>query len=93
MNKVIFGKRTSCYDYRVQNPVDLSKLFLQTHMAKYQAIDDSCDSSALLGIIINIDEFPVGVRSNAEKVSINGLLILCTSVWLVLSHVWCPGRL
>lgn len=71
MNKVIFGKRTNCYDYRVQNPVDLSKLFLQTHMAKYQAIDDLCDSSALLGIIINIDEFPVGIRSIAEKVGIN----------------------
>ncbi|CAC5396491.1 ANKRD17 [Mytilus coruscus] len=40
-------------------------------MAKYQAIDDSCDSSALLGIIINIDEFPVAVRSNAEKIRSN----------------------
>lgn len=58
------------YDYRVQNPVDLSKLFLQTHMTKYQDIDESCDSSALLGIIISIDEFPALVRTNAEKVGI-----------------------
>ncbi|CAG2248830.1 unnamed protein product [Mytilus edulis] len=68
MNKDIFGKRSNRYDYRVKNHVDLSKLFLQTHMTKYQAIDDSCDSSAVLGIIINIDEFPVAVRSYAENV-------------------------
>lgn len=42
------------YDYKVYNAVDLSKLFVQTFMAHYTAIDDSCDSSALLGIIINI---------------------------------------
>ncbi|XP_052081268.1 uncharacterized protein LOC127719286 isoform X2 [Mytilus californianus] len=71
MNKDIFGKRTNLYDYRVQNPVDLSKLFLQTHMAKYQAIDDSCDSSALLGIIININEFPVTVQNNSNTVRSN----------------------
>ncbi|XP_052081298.1 uncharacterized protein LOC127719309 [Mytilus californianus] len=40
-------------------------------MAKYQGIDDSCDSSALLGIIINIDEFPVAVRSKAEMIRSN----------------------
>lgn len=70
-NKDNFGKWTNRYDYRVKNPVDLSKLFLQTHMAKYQGIDDTCDSSALLGMIINIDEFPVSVRSHAEMVGIN----------------------
>ncbi|VDI28888.1 Hypothetical predicted protein [Mytilus galloprovincialis] len=70
MNKDIFKKRTNQYDYRVKNPVDLSKLFLQTHMTKYHAIDDSCDSTALLGIIININEFPTTVQTNAYTVSI-----------------------
>ncbi|XP_063432909.1 ankyrin repeat and KH domain-containing protein 1-like [Mytilus trossulus] len=37
-------------------------------MTKYQDIDDSCDMSALLGIIINIDKFPVSVRTHSEKV-------------------------
>lgn len=70
-NKDNFGKWTNRYDYRVKYPVDLSKLFLQTHMAKYQGIDDTCDLSALLGMIINIDEFPVSVRSHAEMIGIN----------------------
>lgn len=68
-NKDIFGKHIYNYDYRVKNPVDLSKLFLLTSMTKYQDIDDSCDMSALLGIIINIDKFPVSVRTHSEKVS------------------------
>lgn len=66
-NKNIFGKHIYNYDYRVKNPVDLSKLFLLTSMTKYQNIDDSCDMSALLGIIINIDKFPVSVRTHSEK--------------------------
>ncbi|CAC5391034.1 unnamed protein product [Mytilus coruscus] len=56
-NNANFGRNDKQYDYRVYKAVDLSKLFLQTHMAHYTAIDDSCDSSVLLGIIINIDMF------------------------------------
>ncbi|VDI46319.1 Hypothetical predicted protein [Mytilus galloprovincialis] len=47
-NKTTHGYRTVLWDYNVQNAVDLSKLFLQTHMAHYTAFDGSCDSSALL---------------------------------------------
>ncbi|CAG2256157.1 unnamed protein product [Mytilus edulis] len=61
-----FRRNDKQYDYRVYNAADLSKLFLQTHMAKYTAIDDSCDSSALLGIIINIDKFSPSLRSTAQ---------------------------
>ncbi|VDI13262.1 Hypothetical predicted protein [Mytilus galloprovincialis] len=61
-----FGKSVKQYDYKVYNAVDLSKLFLQTHMAKYTAIGDSCDSSALLGIIINIDKFLPSLQSTAK---------------------------
>ncbi|XP_063412537.1 uncharacterized protein LOC134695249 [Mytilus trossulus] len=56
------------YDYRVKTPVDLSRLFLQTYMAHFTAFDDSCDSSALLGIIVNIDRFPPGVQADARKI-------------------------
>ncbi|XP_063405869.1 uncharacterized protein LOC134689832 [Mytilus trossulus] len=63
-NKATRGYRT--YDYKVQNAVDLSKLFLQTHMANYTAFDETCDSSALLGMIVNIDIFPVNVQSAAK---------------------------
>ena len=48
------------YNYQVLNAVDLSKLFLSQHMAKYTGFDESCDSSALLGIIKNIDTSAVG---------------------------------
>ncbi|XP_053407472.1 uncharacterized protein LOC123548028 [Mercenaria mercenaria] len=56
------------YDYRVHDEVELSKLFLQTHMAQYTGFDDTCDSSALLGIIINVDTFPAALRSAAKAV-------------------------
>ncbi|XP_076088649.1 uncharacterized protein LOC143059071 [Mytilus galloprovincialis] len=56
------------YDYRVRSAVDLSRLFLHTHMAHFTAFDDSCDSSALLGIIINIDRFPKDVQHDAGQI-------------------------
>lgn len=61
---------TSKRDYRVKSHVDLSKLFLQPHMALYSAFDESCDSSALLGLLINIRTFPPAVQANATKVYI-----------------------
>ncbi|CAG2192660.1 unnamed protein product [Mytilus edulis] len=56
------------YDYTIKSAVDLSKLFLPTHMAHYTGFDDTCDISALLGLIINIDKFPQIVKSDAEEV-------------------------
>ena len=67
-NNTTKGKNITKYDYKVQNAVDLSKLFLQTPMAKYSAFDDTCDSSALLGIIAEVDTFPPVVKKIAEKV-------------------------
>ncbi|VDI71557.1 Hypothetical predicted protein [Mytilus galloprovincialis] len=67
-NKPKYGSDRALYDYRVMSPVDLSKLFLQTHMAHFTAFDDSCDSSALLGIIVNIDKFPAVVGSDARQI-------------------------
>ncbi|XP_076087982.1 uncharacterized protein LOC143058366 [Mytilus galloprovincialis] len=67
-NKTLYGQNRARYDYRVKNPVDLSRLFLQTHMAHFTAFDDSCDSSALLGIIVNIDRFPPVVRADARQI-------------------------
>ncbi|VDH97938.1 Hypothetical predicted protein [Mytilus galloprovincialis] len=32
------------YDYKIQNPVDLSKLFLNTQMTQYTGFDETCDS-------------------------------------------------
>ncbi|CAG2200900.1 unnamed protein product [Mytilus edulis] len=67
-NKLSHGNRTALYDYKIQNAVDLSKLFLQTHMIHYTAFNETCDSSALLGMIINIDKFPVNVQTAASTI-------------------------
>lgn len=56
------------YDYKVSSHVEFSKLFLKTFMAQYTAFDETCDLSALLGIIINIDKFPQPVQNVAMKV-------------------------
>ncbi|XP_052071822.1 uncharacterized protein LOC127710118 [Mytilus californianus] len=67
-NKTLYGGQTWKYDRCVKNPIDLSKLFVQTHMAQYIAFDSTCDSSALLAIIINIDQFPLAVQEEANEV-------------------------
>ncbi|XP_052081702.1 uncharacterized protein LOC127719534 [Mytilus californianus] len=67
-NKVKHGYYKAKYDYMIKSAVDLSKLFLQTHMVHYTGFDETCDSSALLGLIINIDQFAPIVKSDAEDV-------------------------
>lgn len=58
----------SSYNYNVQNEVDFSKLFLVSYMAHYTGFDHTCDSSALLGLVINIDTFPTIVKRVAETI-------------------------
>ncbi|XP_076083201.1 uncharacterized protein LOC143054167 [Mytilus galloprovincialis] len=67
-NKTPPGNRAPNYDYKVQNAVDLSKLFLETSMAHYKGFDESCDSSALFGIIVNTDKFPANVQIAAKDI-------------------------
>ena len=71
-NKKIKGpsNNNSSYDYKVGNPVELSKLFLATNMALYTGFDESCDTSALLGILEKIDVFDPAIRRAAEQVLI-----------------------
>ncbi|XP_052081034.1 uncharacterized protein LOC127718989 isoform X2 [Mytilus californianus] len=59
------------YDYKVTSHVDLSKLFLQPHMVHYSGIDESCDTSALLGMVINISTFSTTVRTDAKKMRVD----------------------
>ncbi|XP_053406877.1 uncharacterized protein LOC128559416 [Mercenaria mercenaria] len=66
--KVKGKKDVQKYNYNVTSDADLTKLFMITSMAHYTGFDDTCDSSALLGIVINIDTFPPIVKSVAEKV-------------------------
>lgn len=68
-NKASYQRQTKLFNYRVNNAVDFSKLFLQSNIAQYTAFDESCDSSALLGIIINVNSFPTNVQNYAINVS------------------------
>lgn len=70
-NKTTSKHQKSMYDYQVRNHVDFSKLFLATNMAIYTAFDETVDISALLGIIINIDNFPKNVQNTAAQVRSN----------------------
>ncbi|CAC5421080.1 unnamed protein product [Mytilus coruscus] len=70
-NKAMYGYQKANYDYTIKSVVDLSKLFLQPHMTHYTGFDETCDSSTLLGLIINIDKFPPVVKSDAEDVRRN----------------------
>ncbi|XP_071150632.1 uncharacterized protein [Mytilus edulis] len=68
--KKIYNKWINDYqnfDYKVASHVDLSKLFLQPNMAHYSGFNESCDSSALLGLVINISSFPPIIQTDAEK--------------------------
>lgn len=58
------------FDYKVTSHVELSKLFLQPNVAHYFGIDESCESSALLGLVINISTFPQVVQDDVAKVYI-----------------------
>ena len=70
-NKSTHRWQISLYDYNVKSAVEFSKLFLPTHMSHYSAFDDSCDASAVLGLIINIKDFPTNVKTTAEDIRKN----------------------
>ncbi|XP_052098518.1 uncharacterized protein LOC127733240 isoform X2 [Mytilus californianus] len=65
-NYKLHGRQKEKYDYKVQNELDLSKLFLPMNMTQYTAFDGTCDSSALLGIIINNTIFPSSLQNDAK---------------------------
>ena len=67
-NKTTHHAQISLYDYNVRSVLDFSKLFLPTHMAHYSAFDESCDASAILGLIINVNGFPANVKKIAEGI-------------------------
>lgn len=71
-NRTNHGRDYKQYDYKVTNPVDLSKLFIETNITQYNGFHESCDSSALLNIIIymytDVPDFSSGLKCVAEQV-------------------------
>lgn len=68
-------RNPSCLDYKIQNSVDLSKLFLAQNMANYTGFDDTCDLSALLGTLAKSDMSRLGKA--ADQVSSLLVIVRC----------------
>ncbi|KXJ23410.1 hypothetical protein AC249_AIPGENE24690 [Exaiptasia diaphana] len=62
------GKKPPLFDYTVTSKVDLAKLYLKPFMAKFTGIDESCDLSAVLGIIASASIFTMATQNAAENV-------------------------
>ena len=58
----------SKFDYKVTSHVDFAKLFLQSHMAKFTAFNDTCDASAVLSLLGRIPVFHAALQNAANVV-------------------------
>ena len=58
----------SSFDCKVTSHVDFSKLYLDNHMAKFNAFDDTCDASAVLTLLGKVPVFSTAVQSAANDV-------------------------
>lgn len=54
------GKTKPAYNYAVNSPVDLAKLYLPDYLAKFAAFDNSMDMSAVLHLL-GYDKYPTQV--------------------------------
>ena len=67
--KLPFGKYDfSKFDCRVMSHVDFAKLYVENHMAKFNAFDECCDASAILALLGRVPVFSVDVQSAAGAV-------------------------
>ncbi|XP_020898354.1 uncharacterized protein LOC110237116 isoform X2 [Exaiptasia diaphana] len=62
------GKKPPLFDYRVTSEVDLAKLCLKPFMAKFTGIDETCDLSAVLGILSSASVFLPATQAAAKDV-------------------------
>jgi hypothetical protein len=58
----------STFDYKVISHVDFGKLFLQNHMAKFNAFNETCDASAVLNLFGRIPVFSAILQTVANVV-------------------------
>ena len=56
------------FDYKVTSHVNFAKLFLQNHMATFNAFNETCDASAVLSLLGRIPVFPVALQNAATVV-------------------------
>ena len=58
----------SKFDCRVTSHVDFAKLYVENHMAKFNAFDEHCDASAILILLGKVPVFSHAVQSAAGNV-------------------------
>ncbi|KAJ7336075.1 hypothetical protein OS493_013454, partial [Desmophyllum pertusum] len=58
----------SKFDCRVTSHVDFAKLYVENHMAKFNAFDEHCDASAVLALLGKVPVFSYVVQSAAGDV-------------------------
>jgi len=58
----------SLFDCRVTSHVDFAKLYVENHMAKFNAFDEHCDASAVLTLLGKVPVFSPAVQSAANDV-------------------------
>ena len=58
----------SKFDCRVTSHVDFAKLYVENHMAKFNAFDEHCDASAILILLCKVPVFSHAVQSAAGDV-------------------------
>ena len=61
-------KLKKLFDYKVTSHVDYGKLFLQNHMAKFNAFNETCDASAVLNLFGRIPVFSAVLQTAANVV-------------------------
>ena len=72
-NDILPKLRGGKYDYskfncRVTSHVDFAKLYVENHMAKFNAFDEHCDASAVLTLLGKVPVFSVPVQGAAGDV-------------------------
>ncbi|XP_068688329.1 uncharacterized protein [Montipora foliosa] len=63
-----FKRKLAKYDYKVSSAEELGKLYLEPHMAKFTGFDNTCELSAVLGILANASCFNAAIQRNAKDV-------------------------
>ena len=58
----------SVFDCKVSSHIDFSKLYVEIHMAKFNAFDDHCDASAVLTLLGSVPVFSSVVQTAAGVV-------------------------
>ena len=58
----------SLFDCQVTSYVDFAKLYVENHMAKFNAFDEHCDASAVLALLGKVPVFSLAVQSAANDV-------------------------